>query len=125
MTTQVDDKKKGAAWLFIQWITSKAKAKEYVEKGGVSGRQSTYKDEALVKKFSFIPPMVESWQQGVPEYRPRFAEWPQLSDIVAEWGTKMMSGQASVKEGSQKIGERVEDVLKKAGYYDGKKALAQ
>ena len=125
VTTQVDDKKKGAAWLFIQWITSKAKAKEYVEKGGVSGRQSTYKDEALVKKFPFIPPMVESWQQGVPEYRPRFAEWPQLSDIVAEWGTKMMSGQASVKEGSQKIGERVEDVLKKAGYYDGKKALAQ
>ena len=37
----------------------------------------------------------------------------------------MMSGQASVKEASQKIGERVEDVLKKAGYYDGKKALAQ
>jgi multiple sugar transport system substrate-binding protein len=61
----------------------------------------------------------------VPEYRPRFAEWPQLSDIIAEWGTKMMSGQTTVKEGSQKIGERVEDVLKKAGYYDGKKPLAQ
>jgi multiple sugar transport system substrate-binding protein len=125
VTSQGDDKKQGAAWLFIQWITSKAKAKEYVEKGGVSGRQSTYKDEELVKKFPFIPPMVESWQQGVPEFRPRFAEWPQLSDIVAEWGTKMMSGQTTVKEGSQKIGERVEDVLKKAGYYDGKKALAQ
>ena len=50
VTTQVDDKKKGAAWLFIQWMTSKAKAKEYVENGGVSGRQSTYKDEDLVAK---------------------------------------------------------------------------
>jgi multiple sugar transport system substrate-binding protein len=69
--------------------------------------------------------MVESWQQGVPEFRPRFAEWPQLSDIVAEWGTKMMSGQATVKEGSEKIGTLVEGVLKKAGYYDGKKKLAQ
>src|SRR6202047_1635625 len=32
VTTQADDKKKGAAWLFIQWVTSKAKEKEYVEK---------------------------------------------------------------------------------------------
>jgi multiple sugar transport system substrate-binding protein len=36
-----------------------------------------------------------------------------------------MSGQTTVKEGSEKIGTLVEDVLKKAGYYDGKKKLAQ
>jgi multiple sugar transport system substrate-binding protein len=125
VTTQVDDKKKGAAWLFIQWLTSKAKAKEYVENGGVSGRQSTYQDKELVAKYPFIAPMVESWQQGVPEYRPRFAEWPQLSDIVAEWGTKMMDGQATVKQASEKICKLVEDTLKKSGYYDGKKPLAQ
>jgi multiple sugar transport system substrate-binding protein len=125
VTTQVDDKKKGAAWLFIQWLTSKAKAKEYVENGGVSGRQSTYQDKDLVAKYPFIPPMVESWQQGVPEYRPRFAEWPQLSDIIAEWGTKMMDGQSTVKQASDKICKLVEDTLKKAGYYDGKKPLAQ
>jgi len=125
VTTQVDDKKKGAAWLFIQWVTSKAKAKEYVEDGGVSGRQSTYQDKDLVAKYPFIPPMVESWQQGVPEYRPRFAEWPQLSDIIAEWGTKMMDGQSTVKQASDQICKQVEDTLKKAGYYDGKKPLAQ
>ena len=113
VTTQVDDKKKGAAWLFIQWLTSKAKAKEYVENGGVSGRQSTYQDKDLVAKYPFIPPMVESWQQGVPEYRPRFAEWPQLSDIIAEWGTKMMDGQSTVKQASDQICKLVEDTLKK------------
>jgi multiple sugar transport system substrate-binding protein len=69
--------------------------------------------------------MVESWQQGVPEYRPRFPEWPQLSEIIAEWGTKMMDGQATVKQASEEIDKRAEDVLKKAGYYDGKKTLAQ
>ena len=125
VTTQANDKKKGAAWLFIQWVTSKAKAKEYVENGGVSGRQSTYEDKDLVAKYPFIPPMVESWQAGVPEYRPRFAEWPQLSDIIAEWGTKMMDGQSTVKQASEQICKRVEDALKKAGYYDGKKPLAQ
>jgi multiple sugar transport system substrate-binding protein len=125
VTTQADDKKKGAAWLFIEWVTSKAKAKEYVENGGVSGRQSTYQDKDFIAKYPFVPPMVESWQQGVPEYRPRFAEWPQLSEIIAEWGTKMMDGQATVKQASEEIDKRAEDVLKKAGYYDGKKTLAQ
>jgi multiple sugar transport system substrate-binding protein len=124
VTNQADDKHKAAAWLFIQWATSKDTAKEYVENGGVSGRQSVY-DAALKQKYPFIEPMVESWQQGVPEFRPRFAEWPQLSEIVAEWGTKMMIGQVSVQKGSEEIGKRMEDVLQKAGYYSGKKDLAQ
>jgi len=48
-----------------------------------------------------------------------------LSEIIAEWGTKMMDGQSTVKQASEEIDKRVEDVLKKAGYYDGKKPLAQ
>jgi multiple sugar transport system substrate-binding protein len=122
---QGNDKQQAAAWLFIQWATGKETAKEYVEKGGVSGRQSVYKDPELVQKYRFIPPMVESWQQGVPEFRPRFAEWPQISEIIAEVGTKIMSGSTSLKQGSEEIGKRMDDVLKKAGYYDGKKKLAQ
>jgi multiple sugar transport system substrate-binding protein len=122
---QANDNQKAASWLFIQWATGKETAKEYVENGGVSGRQSTYKDPEIVKKYPFVEPMVESWQKGVPEFRPRFAEWPQLSEIVAEVGTNIMIGSVSVKQGSEEIGKRVEDVLSKAGYYDGKKKLAQ
>ena len=40
-------------------------------------------------------------------------------------GSAISSGQTTVKEGSEKIGTLVEGVLKKAGYYDGKKKLAQ
>jgi multiple sugar transport system substrate-binding protein len=125
VTNQAGDKEKAAAWLFIQWVTSKAKAKEYVEAGGVSGRQSVYKDEALAAKYPFVKPMVESWQQGVPQFRPRFAEWPQLSEIIGEWGTKMMLGQVNVKQGAEEISKRMEPILQNAGYYDGKKDLAQ
>jgi multiple sugar transport system substrate-binding protein len=122
---QGNDKQQAAAWLFIQWATSKETAKEYVEKGGVSGRQSTYQDPELVAKYPFVPAMVESWQQGVPEFRPRFAEWPQISEIIAEVGTRMMTGGTSVRRGCEEIGKRMEDVLSKAGYYDGKKKLIQ
>jgi multiple sugar transport system substrate-binding protein len=122
---QANDNQKAASWLFIQWATSKETAKEYFENGGIPARQSVYKDPELIKKYPFVSPMVESWQQGVPEFRPRFAEWPQLSEIIAEVGTNMMTGNVSVKQGSEEIGKRIEDVLSKAGYYDGKKKLAQ
>jgi multiple sugar transport system substrate-binding protein len=79
----------------------------------------------LLAKYPFIQPMLDSWEQGVPEYRPRFSEWSKLTDIIAEWGTKMMLNQVSVKQGSEEIGTRTEAVLKDAGYYDGKKPLAQ
>ena len=125
VATQADEKEKAAAWLFIQWITSKANAKEYVERGGVSARQSVYKDPEIVKKFDFVPALVESWKDGVPEFRPRFAEWPEITEIVQEWGTKIMLGEVSVEDGARELGKRMEAVLKKAGYYDGKKPLAQ
>lgn len=122
---QADDKEQAAAWLFIQWITSKANALEYLERGGVPARQSVYKEPGVAEKFDFVPALVESWQEGVPEFRPRFAEWPEITEIVQEWGTKIMLGEVSTEEGAKELGDRMEAVLEKAGYYDGKKPLVQ
>jgi multiple sugar transport system substrate-binding protein len=125
VATQADDNEKAAAWLMIQWLTSKANAQTYLEKGGVPARQSVYQDPANAEKFTYIPALVESWKEGVPEFRPRFAEWPTITEIVQEWGSKMMLGEVSVEEGAKTIGTKMEEVLQKAGYYDGKKPLAQ
>jgi len=125
VATQADDAEKAAGWLFIQWVTSKANAPRYLELGGVPARKSAYADPALAETYKFIPALVESWQEGVPEFRPRFAEWPEITEIVQEWGTKMMLGEVSVEAGAQEIGTRMEAVLDKAGYYNGKKPLAQ
>ncbi len=123
---QADDDEKAAAWLFIQWATSKANAGEYLERGGVPARQSAYANpEELAKTYKFVPALVESWQDGVPEFRPRFAEWPEITEIVQEWGTKMMLGEVTTEEGAQEIGTRMEEVLESAGYYSGDKPLAQ
>lgn len=125
VASQADDNEKAAGWLFIQWLTSKANAGKYLDLGGVPARQSAYADPALVEKFKFIPALVESWQDGVPEFRPRFAEWPAVTEIVQEWGTKIMLGEVSVEEGAKTIGDRMEAILAEAGYYDGKKPFAQ
>ncbi|OYX22257.1 MAG: sugar ABC transporter [Rhodobacterales bacterium 32-66-9] len=125
VASQADDAEKAAGWLFIQWVTSKAKAGQYLEMGGVPARQSAYADPALAATYKFIPALVESWKEGVPEFRPRFAEWPAITEIVQEWGTKMMLGEVSIEDGAKTIGEKMEAVLAEAGYYDGKKPLAQ
>ena len=118
-----DAKQKAAAWLFIQWVTSEAMAKPYLEAGGVSGRMSVYKDPDVQKKYPFVQPMVTSWEGGVPDYRPRFPQWPEVSEVIGENGTAIMLGKMSVEAGAKAIGTKMEDILKKAGYYDGKVKL--
>ena len=125
VAAQADENEQAAAWLFIQWITSKENAKRYLDLGGVPARQSVYQMEGVAEEHPFVPALVESWQEGVPEFRPRFAEWPQITEIVQEWGTKMMLGEVSTEEGAREIGERMEAVLEDAGYYSGDKPLAQ
>lgn len=114
-----------ASWLFIQWITSEEKARDYVLAGGVSARESLYEDEALLEQFPYFEPLIESWQTAVPHFRPRFAEWPEISELIADWGTRMMLGEAPVEEGARAIDERVRQILERAGYYDGRKELLQ
>ncbi len=125
VASQAPEKVQKAAWIFIQWATSEAIAKPYVEAGGVSGRMAVYDDPEIKAKYPFVAPMVESWQHGVPEFRPRFPAWPAISEIIAEFGSKMMLGQVSVEEGSKDVGTRMEAILQKEGYYDGKKKLLQ
>ena len=124
VASQADEAEQAASYLFIQWATSKENAREYLKRGGVPARQSVYQQDGL-EEFKFVPALVESWQDGVPEFRPRFAEWPEITEIVQEWGTKMMLGEVTTEEGAQEIGTRMEEVLEAAGYYDGEKPLVQ
>ena len=125
VATQATPAQQKASWIFAQWATSDAIAHAYVEAGGVSGRMDVYKDPAIQAKFKYVAPMVESWQAGVPEFRPRFPAWSSITETVGEFGSKMMLGEVSVAQGTQEIGTRMEDVLKKEGYYDGKKKKLQ
>jgi multiple sugar transport system substrate-binding protein len=125
VASQASPEQQKASWLFIQWATSEEIARAYVEAGGVSGRMSIYEQPDIKAKYKFVEPMVASWQKGVPEFRPRFPAWPAISEIIAEFGTKMMLGEVSTEDGAKEIGTRMEAILQKEGYYDGKKELLQ
>ena len=125
VTAQASEAEQAATWLFIQWATSEAIARDYVEAGGVSGRMAIYEEDDIRERFMFVDPMVESWQAGVPEFRPRFPAWPEMSEIIAEWGSRIMLGEVDTMAGAEEIGTRIERILEAEGYYDGRRELLQ
>ena len=125
VASQAPEAEQKAAWLFIQWATSEEIARAYVEAGGVSGRMAIYEEEDIKESYKFVEPMVASWQQGVPEFRPRFPAWPAISEIIAEWGTRIQLGEVSIEDGAREIGTRMETILEREGYYNGSKELLQ
>ena len=100
VSAQVDKKHQDAAYLFIQWLTSKAMAKPLIEGGAVVARESADTDPAIQAKFPNLAPMVETWRNAtVPDWRPQMACYPRFSDIVSDWGSRIELAQVQVKAG--------------------------
>jgi multiple sugar transport system substrate-binding protein len=113
-----------AAWLYIQWLTSEENARNYILNGGVSGRQAVYEDEELQEQYPFFAPLVESWSEyGNAVFRPRFPEWPQISEIIAQYGSEIMLGNITVEEGVATIEEQMSGILEP--YTSGEKPMLQ
>ena len=125
VSTQIPEKLQNASWLFIQWLTSKEMAKPLIENGAVVARLSADTDPSLQAKYPYLAPMVESWKTTTDIFRPRFAEWPQLSEITSNWGTQIELGQVSIDQGLENISKEFQKVLSDSGYYSGKKPKIQ
>ncbi len=100
VSAQVDKKHQDAAYLFIQWLTSKEMAKPLIEGGAVVARQAADTDPSVQAKFPNLAPMVETWRSAVvPDWRPQLECYPRFSDIVSDWGSRIELGQVAVKAG--------------------------
>ncbi|MBI4995532.1 MAG: extracellular solute-binding protein [Rhodocyclales bacterium] len=124
INAQSSSEKQAAAWLFIQWITSKRMARDFILAGGVPGRRSAYGDAVLKQRFPYFDPLVASWERyGNVVYRPRFPEWPAISRIIATTGSDMMRGSVDIEAGAKMIDAQVEYILYESGYYGSKPRL--
>ncbi len=121
VSSQIPEKLQNASWLFIQWLTSKEMAKPLIENGAVVARISADGDPANQAQYPYLAPMVDSWKTTTDIFRPRFPEWPQLSEITSNWGTQIELGQVTVDQGLQNISDEFKKVLGDAGYYSGTK----
>ena len=120
-----DSKHKEAAWIFVQWITSKEIQERATEFGAGPSRHSTYKSETLAKFQPWWVPVYEFMlTQTNPDERVRIPEWAEISDIMGQEGSRVWIGEIDASTAAANMEKAMAEAMKRGGYYiPGRKDL--
>ncbi|BCX05852.1 MAG: ABC transporter substrate-binding protein [Candidatus Roseilinea sp.] len=107
-----DSKNKEAAWMFIKWITSPPIQKEWVDNNGSPIRRSTLTDPELVKKYPWFPILLESYEKGDGDYRPRQPWYSKMEDVIGTEVNAYLVGQIDAKTALANMQKAALDIIK-------------
>ncbi|MCS7061411.1 MAG: extracellular solute-binding protein [Anaerolineae bacterium] len=107
-----DSKNKEAAWMFIKWITSPEVQKEWVDNNGSPIRRSTLTDPELVKKYPWFPILLESFEKGDGDYRPREPWYSKMEDVIGSEVNAYLVGQIDAKTALANMQKAALDIIK-------------
>jgi multiple sugar transport system substrate-binding protein len=93
-----DSKNQEAAWMFIKWLSSPDVQKQWIDNNGSPIRKSTLTDPEMVAKYPWFPVMLESYEKGDGDYRPRQPWYSKLEDILGTQVNAFLVGQISAKD---------------------------
>ncbi len=106
-----------AAWLFIQWFTSKMGDRMVVEAGGNPMRMSTLADPELQAMRPEFPVVLEQLECANADWRPLIPEWPAMNaPILGEEISAALTGQKSIEDALNDANGRLQELLDRAGY---------
>ena len=107
---------KEAAFLFIQYITSKAGDKRMVELGGDPIRMSTYKH--FNDKFAEYPVILEQLPCADPDWRPLIPEWNELNiDVLGQALTEVITTDKPIQPIMDAAAKKARAIMEREGYY--------
>lgn len=108
---------KEAAFLLMQWLTSKKADKMIALAGGNPSRFSTHADTDVNAKFPHMSVFGEALKNADPDWRPIIAVWGKINSELGTTLSKAMTGEMSVKEALDLVAERTKGIMSDAGYY--------
>lgn len=108
---------KEAAFLLMQWLTSKQVDKMIAMEGGNPSRFSTHADPDVNAKYPHMAIFGEALKYADPDWRPIIPTWGELNSELGTTLSKAMTGEMSVKEALDAVAKRAEAIQEKAGYY--------
>mgnify|MGYP001298490019 CR=1 FL=1 len=117
-------KNKEAAWLFLQWATSKDTMLKIalVENEIAISRNSAWTNEEFIKKYdydfgagSFLEAFYKSLQIAPFWYSPVFEQWPEVGDKVALAVSEAVVGTKSPQQALSDANKEIMDILKRTG----------
>ena len=106
-----DPEKQEAAWIFIKWLSSPEIQKEWLRHDGAPIRRSTCEDPELVAEYPWLPKLLEAFEKGDGDYRPRIPQYSILQDALGTYVNSYLVGEMSAQEALDAAQKQVEDNL--------------
>ena len=104
------------AYKLVKWLTNKENDKMDAKMGTIATRVSTFRDPEILQQFPFYANIEKSLASGV-KTTPQVPEYAQIDDIIGVAASKVIAGQISAKAALDEAATKIDDVMKKAGYY--------
>ncbi|MFK7869817.1 MAG: extracellular solute-binding protein [Roseobacter sp.] len=108
---------KEAAFLLMQWLTSKQGDLKVAMAGGNPSRFSTYQDAGLNEKYPFSATFGEALKYADPDWRPIIPVWGKINADIGTTMSKVLTEDLDIQEALDGVAERTRAVMDDAGYY--------
>ncbi len=108
---------KEAAFLLMQWLTSKKGDKLVAMAGGNPSRFSTHADAEVNAKFPHMATFGEALKHADPDWRPIIPVWGKINADIGTTLSKVLTEDLDVQEALDGVAERAEAIMDEAGYY--------
>ncbi len=110
-------KNKEAAFLLMQWLTSKKGDKLVALAGGNPSRFSTHQDADVNKKFPHMKTFGEALKYADPDWRPIIPVWGKINADLGTTLSKVLTEGLDTKTALDGVAKRTRKVMEDAGYY--------
>ncbi|MFK7763922.1 MAG: extracellular solute-binding protein [Roseobacter sp.] len=108
---------KEAAFLLMQWLTSKKGDLMVAMQGGNPSRFSTYQDAGLNEKYPFSATFGEALKYADPDWRPIIPVWGKINADIGTTMSKVLTEGLDIQEALDGVADRTRAVMEDAGYY--------
>ena len=108
---------KDAAFLLMQWLTSKEGDKLVAMAGGNPSRFSTHADADVNAKFPHMATFGEALQYADPDWRPIIPVWGKINADLGTTLSKVLTEDLDIQEALDGVAARARTVMDEAGYY--------
>jgi len=107
---------KEAAFLLMQWLTSKKGDKLVALAGGNPSRFSTHADVDVNAKFPHMSTFGEALKHADPDWRPIIPVWGKINADLGTTLSKVLTEDLDIQEALDGVAERTKAVMTEAGY---------
>ena len=111
---------KEAAFLLMQWLTSKKGDKLIAMAGGNPVRFSTYEDAEVQAKYPFAKVFGEALKYADPDWRPIIPVWGKINADIGATMSKVLTEGLDPQEALDGVAKRAKVIMEDAGYYTWK-----